>query len=383
MPATGAGHCRAMLRDVVLFFSAFDGGPNVPDWVHLVPAGTFSGRDGRGPYVLDAQAVLGELHPGDKLAIDENHAIDKAAPEGRPSPARGWIVALEQRADGIWGRVEWTGTGRQLMADHAYRGISPALRVEKETGRVVGIARASLVNDPNLLLTSLHNRSADPMDMAKLREALGLSADASETAILAAIGKNRADLSTHQAQVTALGEALGLGKEAGTDKVVTELQARQADAAKVEAVKAGLKAAGLDWATATPAQIETHARGTGSADAAQLRRTVIELQTSLESLQQQTARDKATAFIDAAITAGKVGLKPMREHYITRHMKEPEVVEKEIAAMQTLHMHGRRQLPPTPEGGAVLDDTDREVIEQMGLDPKKFAESRKLETEAL
>lgn len=221
------------------------------------------------------------------------------------------------------------------------------------------------------------------MDLVKLREALGLAADASEAAILAAIGKNRTDLSTHQAQMAALGEALGLGKEAGADKVVTELQARQTDATKVEAVKAGLKAAGIDWATATPAQIETHARGTGSADTAQLRRTVIDLQTSLESLQQQTARKEATTFIDAAISAGKVGLKPMRDHYIERHMKEPDVVEKEVAAMQTLHMHGRRQQTPAPEGGTVLDDTDRDVCELMGLDPKKFAEVRKSEMEVL
>ncbi|MEP9350577.1 phage protease [Xanthobacter sp. KR7-225] len=355
----------------------------MPEWLHLVPAGTFRGRDGRGPYVLDAQAVLADLAAGDKLAIDENHAIDKAAPDGRPSPARGWIVQLEQRADGIWGRVEWTTAGRQLMADQAYRGISPAIRVEKDTGRVIGIARASLVNDPNLALTTLHNRSHDPMDLTKLREALGLAADASEAAILAAIGKQKTDLATHQAQVTALGTALGLAAGATAEQVTTELQARQGDAPKLDAVKKGLEAAGIDWAKATATQIETHLRNSTSGDA-QLRRTVIELQTSLETLQTETARKEATAFIDAAITSGKVGLKPMRDHYIARHMKEPKAVEQEIAAMPVLHMHGtRRTVPPEGQAGAVLTDTDHQVCELMGQDPKKFAETRKTETEAL
>ncbi|MCD9150122.1 phage protease [Pseudophaeobacter sp. MA21411-1] len=32
------------------------------------------------------------------------------APKGLPAPARGWITATQARNDGIWGRVEWTGT---------------------------------------------------------------------------------------------------------------------------------------------------------------------------------------------------------------------------------------------------------------------------------
>lgn len=40
-----------------------------------------------------------------KLPVDECHATDKAAPDGRQAPARGWIVQMEVRADGLWGRV--------------------------------------------------------------------------------------------------------------------------------------------------------------------------------------------------------------------------------------------------------------------------------------
>lgn len=364
-----------MHRDVILF-SAFAAGDIVPEWVHLAPTGTFKGRDGRGPYTLDAQAVLADFAAGDRRPIDENHAIDKAAPEGRPSPARGWIVALEARGDGIWGRVEWTDTGRQLLTDKAYRGISPALRVAAG-GRVLGIARASLVNDPNLLLTSLHNRSSDHMDLAKLREALGLAADASEAAILAALGQQKTDLATHQAQTVAIAAALGLAANATGDQVVTELQSRQGDAGKLAAVKTGLAAAGLDFNKVTAVQIETHLRSSGgSAEAVTLRAAVTELQSQLTTLQNDTAKDKAVAFVDGQIGLGKM-IRTMRDHYIDRHMKEPEAVEKELSALPSLHMGGRRAPPAGTQDGSALTDADREICELMGVDPEAFAKTSK------
>ena len=108
-----------------------------PEWVHLLPAGEIQTGDGRGPYrVADAVALLAaSLTEDDRLPIDENHATDLAAPEGRPAPARGWIVELQARADGIWGRVEWTREGKRLVLGRAYRGISPVIR-HKPTGEV-------------------------------------------------------------------------------------------------------------------------------------------------------------------------------------------------------------------------------------------------------
>jgi hypothetical protein len=47
---------------------------------------------------LSAQSLAAA---GGKMPIDENHATDLAAPEGQPSPARGWIVALNARADSV------------------------------------------------------------------------------------------------------------------------------------------------------------------------------------------------------------------------------------------------------------------------------------------
>lgn len=326
----------------------------VPDWVHLTPAGTFSGVDGRGPFTLeDADEVIRTSMAAGRLAIDENHAIDVAGPKGQPSPARGWIVEMQLRDDGIWGRVEWTASGRALMEDKAYRGISPVLVAEKEGGRVVRLLRAALTNDPNLTLTTLHSRKPD-MDLAKLRKALDLKDDATEDAIATA-------LTSHAAMVTAyaaLLSAAGLKADAAPAELLAQVTTHAADAGKLTAISAHFTKAGLDLAKLTPSELETHLQAKGG-DAAELRRTVISLQSQLTTLQAEGAKEKAVAFIDGAIAAGKP-LLPMRDHYVARHQKDPAGVEKEVGALPSIHDGGVKR--PPPEGALVTGATTAEIM---------------------
>lgn len=335
--------------ETVLLHSALPELPagEAPEWVHFVPAGTFRGQDGRGPYTLrDPQAVIATSlqRANGRLPIDVNHAIDLAGKQGGDSPARGWIVELEARADGVWGKVEWTQTGRQMVAGREYRGISPAI-LRKPDGEVIALLRASLTNDPNLTqLATLHNRSTEMDLLTQLRTALGLGADAPEATVLAAVTANHAAVETHAASLKAIATAAGLDAATPADALVTELQTRHT---------------------------------AGQQGDARLRETVVDLQTQLTTLQQSTARKEAERVIDAGIEAGKVMLVPMRAHFIDRHMADPVVVEKEIALMTAIK-GGRTIVPtPVPAGEVALHAEERTVCEMMGLDPKAFAESRK------
>lgn len=343
-----------------------------PEWVHLTPAGTFRGIDGRGPFTLEnADDVIRASMSAGKFPLDENHSIDLAAPEGRPAPARGWIIAMEARADGLWGRVEWTATGKRLVEDGDYRGISPVLMSTK-AGKLLRILRASLVNDPNLTLTTLHHRENDMDFLAKLRQALGLKDDAAEDTVLTTVTSHAALAAAQVKPVARIAEAAGLKPEASADDVVTHLQAKLPAGAKVDAIKVALKAAGLDFDAATAEQITAHFKTSGTGDA-ELRQTVISLQSQLTTLQVDTAKEKATTFVDAAIAAGKP-IKPLRDHYITRHQKDAAGVETEINALVSIHS-GTVKPPKSAEPGA-LDADEQAVVSLMGLDPKKFAETR-------
>lgn len=155
-----------------------------PAWLHLLPAGDVRTHDGRGPYrVTDAHGLIAASMAAGKLVLDENHATDLAAPKGLPAPAQGWIVQLQQRADGIWGRVEWTEAAKRAETWRSYRGVSPAI-VHLTDGRVVSIARASLTNTPNLAgLTALHRMERNMDLRLRIIDLLGLPSAADDTMI--------------------------------------------------------------------------------------------------------------------------------------------------------------------------------------------------------
>ena len=317
----------------------------VPEWVHLVPAGTFSGVDGRGPFSLaDAAAVIARsMAEAGRLPLDENHSTDLAGPAGNPSPARGWIVELQARDDGIWGRVEWTETGAAMMRDKAYRGISPVF-IHAKGGEVLGVLRAALTNTPNLTqLTALFHTQETGMDLERLRTALGLPGTADEAAILAAIETHRTAASVHATLAAGVRTAIGLGAEVPDDGILVALNARTAAGGEV----------------------------------ARMAATITTLETQVATMQAERARDRAVAFIDGAIRAGKP-IVALRDHYIARHAAHPVAVETEVNALVSINAGGAPQNvnPGQPEAAGTLTAGDQFVAARMGIDPKALAEFR-------
>lgn len=336
------------------------GSGDVPDWIHLLPArqGAILTGDKRGPYhVADAEALIAaSFSQGDRLPIDENHATDLAAPKGLPAPARGWIVEMQARDDGIWGRVEWTEAGRELVASRAYRGISPVIFHDKAK-RIIAIGRASLINKPNLRgLTALHAEETDIMFQEKIAKALELDADASEDDIMAAIsalaeGEGESEDAALQSQLDEIGAVLGV--EEGGD------------------VLAAAKAV---------------ADGGGEGDGAlvALQAELNEVTAELNSLREDRRRAAAEAFVEGAIRECRVGVKNQRDLFISMHMENPERTEKLVTGLQKLGPSGTSVLPPEPaEGEMALNAEEASVATMLGLDPDDFAKQLKAQKEAL
>ena len=290
-------------------------GDGVPEWVHLLPAGSVRTVDGRGPYTVKSlQAIAtASLPNGGKLPIDECHAIDRAQPLGMSAPARGWIVELQAREDGLWGRVEWTPTGQQLMEEKAYVGISPAI-LHTQAGEVLQVLRASLTNTPNLQgLVSLHSENSTMDFRALLIEALGLDGEADDAAIAAALKAKMATLSQHSQDVL-------------TNPAVIALQSQLTDV-------------------------------TGQ----------------LAAIQEEGKRGAAAAFVDAAIAAGRVGVKPLREDYISMHMQNPDQAKRMIESLPAV---GGAVVPGNPAAPAnkagELAAEDRLVMSLFGIDEAAY-----------
>ena len=157
---------------------AMPAGSGAPRWIDLIPAGVFSGRDGRGPYKNEnpRAVIAATLEQGltAGLPIDFDHATDLGAPHGQPAPAAGWIRNFRITHGMIQGFVEWTAEGAKAVASKAYRYISPVYEYDPD-GNVMRILRAAVTNNPNLYLTAISsrqgvNRMAISADLRKIAE---------------------------------------------------------------------------------------------------------------------------------------------------------------------------------------------------------------------
>lgn len=124
------------------------------------------GRDGR-VFNINAEEVIKATKKGGvDLMLDVDHHGGEAA---------GWFAlnSLEVRDDGIYASLELTKKGEELVANKAYRYLSPAYVVafENDVRVVKEFHSVGLVNHPNLLKKSLNSKE-DSEEMKKENETL-------------------------------------------------------------------------------------------------------------------------------------------------------------------------------------------------------------------
>lgn len=176
----------------------------------LMPAGQFTAPRGAmigsGPWFLNEAGakVIAQRAAARStdLVIDYEHQTLEAPRNGQPAPASGWIdrTSLEWREDGLYGRVKWTAAAQTAIDADEYRYLSPVFPYDAETGEVLDILHVGLTNNP-AIDTAIPALAAarmgdgtydltheeDTVDREELIKLLGLSADATDEQITAAI----------------------------------------------------------------------------------------------------------------------------------------------------------------------------------------------------
>ena len=301
---------------------ALPGGDEPPEWIHLLPAGEFRGVDGRGPYtVADAdRLILNSMQGKKRLVLDENHSTDLAQEKGGSAPAVGWIVELQSRQDGIWGRVDWNKRGTALMKDKSYEGVSPAFAAAGKD--VTRILRASLTNVPNLTLTHLHSQEhgMNPSDIARR---LGLPESTPQAELEAALDRAGEALQLH----TQVVPIAGLSGSPSVEAIVTGLKAKTTS-------------------------VETHAQ-----------QQITALNDKVKTLTENASRTAAEAAVKAASDNGAVITEDMRGELVTLHMQNPASAEKIISGLPKLGKTIERHTQRKP--GA--SDVDTQVSSLLGV----------------
>lgn len=255
-PAASAAHAKACLArekhaiSLALLPDGAEAPPSPPEWVMLIPAGSFSGRDGRGPYILDSAAVLAAFAKGGiDLPIDYEHQTLEAEAKAGPVPAAGWIKQLEARDGALWGRVTWTPRAAELIQSREYRFLSPVFRHDK-AGRILALEGAGLTHYPNLDLAPVaHMKGDDMTDLTIIAEALGAPAGA-DIESLAAHAKTLKEAASRQPDPALW---VPMSQHQAVAQELAALQAQVAREKAEAAVRAAMSAGKLapamqDWA---------------------------------------------------------------------------------------------------------------------------------------
>ena len=164
-----------------------------------------------------------------KILVDVDHRSELTD----DTQAAGWITGLTLDDEGLWGEVEWTPKGLELVKGKEYRFTSPAWTLDGG-GNPQTLVSVALTNKPNTpvkpVLNSQTNKGKPEMD--KLKEILGLGAEATEDEVLAA--------------VKSLKEAIASMKAAAAEKEAEEVALNAVKDGKIaEGEKENVKAAFL------------------------------------------------------------------------------------------------------------------------------------------
>jgi phage I-like protein len=300
-----------------------------PEWIQLLPSGSFHGRDGRGPYILsDPEAVIAAtnaLRMRAGIPIDYDHATDFGAPQGNPAPAAGWITEFAIRSGAIWGRVEWTDRAAFAIRAHEYRYISPVFQYSPNDGSITRLLRAGLTNNPNLYLTAISAGGNEETNMDEFLKQLR--------------------------------EMLGLGADGSTDDILK----------RIAVVAAG---SGNDDAAAHRAEGFDPARYVAVAEFQQAL-------TELNALKMQRAREKSEHAVDEAIRAGKL-VPAHREWAIAYCAADPKGFDT-FAARQPVVLPGEMNLGGNPRtalsrsrAGSMLSGTELAICGLLGVTSNDF-----------
>lgn len=230
----------------------------------ILPAGHFRAWDGRphevASWFIDAKIaskIVDALNSRETLIDYEHHTL-KAMENGIKAPAAGWFKGAEWReGQGLFAKgVVWNAAASEYIRNKEYRFISPLLITDPLTGEVLDIRAASLTNLPAiedmrpLIALSAYN-DIEVKPMKHVAEALGLSQDASEQHIIAAINT----LKSKESQFVALSAQIDSSSStiAALQAKVAEYEAHKERLERESMIKEGLSkgqlsACSVDWA---------------------------------------------------------------------------------------------------------------------------------------
>lgn len=334
----------------------------------ILPAGErIAARDGRIYQNPNPQALVDQYNsdPVD-IMIDTNH--DSVFSDWDPA-AHGWVKEMELREGAVWGHIEWTDRGCEVLAKKHFRYLSPAFMTDAEN-TIEAFVSVGLVNQPAMTMPAVarsekpgapkpktkpktKESTVDEEQIAQLRKAYGLADDASvEDVIAASLAAAPATNDDADAQAAAAAAAAPTGEAAGTE--------------------AGAEGAAAAGTGDTPELTDFVPRADYDAMASRL----AEFEAGAEAAPAEA--DVAEA-VDAAIATARIA-PASRDHYIGMCS-----TQKGFDSFKAFAKSGPKVVATTADkslnkpatAGSQLSSAEIAVCRSMGISQEKFIASKK------
>ena len=374
--------------------------------IQLLPAGEFTGRDGRPGKGLTWKlsddkgralaARLNERHATVRFNLDYEHQAMLSEENGKPAPASAWATKFEWRdGQGLFAvDTQWTANARQMIEAGEYAYLSPVIVYDKRTGEITDVINAALTNIPALdinpvvqerverLNANFSPTEIDSMNpvLKALLKALGLADDATETQATAALTPLQAAKSELTAMLTALG--------------VTDSKAATAALNALTIVRterdALLKSLGVADGTAVTAactaiaSLKTKAEGAGGGEPDPAKWVSLEkfsaLSTEVAALRTSGVHREVDELITQATADGKCAGVVAD---VWRNVGRADIAQLKALIDKTPGnpaLAGQRQTDknkPNTEGGDSMSESEIAVCNATGVSREDFLKTRK------
>jgi phage I-like protein len=97
----------------------------IPDTIHMIPVGQWE-HDLYGPIIINSSDIR-EFIQNFNARVRKGVFITAGHEGYEELPAVGWVTEVEQRDDGLWGKVEWNERGRTALTEKEFKFFSPEM----------------------------------------------------------------------------------------------------------------------------------------------------------------------------------------------------------------------------------------------------------------
>lgn len=301
-----------------------------PDWIQIFPSGPeLAAVDGRAWKLSDPDAFVAaqDVSKAKPILVDYDHLSSFMPEDNGDQTAAGWIEELEVRDGEVWAKVAWTVRAAEQISNREWRFVSPEFRAHKKTKEVGLLDAVALVNRPAFQMKALARadkpKTGEPPMLKAIAAALGLSDDATEAQILAAISTKDTELASAKASQT------------------------------VPSSKDYMPRADYDTVLARATDAEA----------------------AINTLKGDKRKDDVDAMIDAAVSEGKIS-PASKAHFVKLAMSDDEGFEEVTALCSTLPKVVQSSDLDNKDLGAgagKLTEQQREICAQLNVSEEDYA----------